>query len=882
MADAQHRLLLRRARPAAAGGREVGLADPDRPVPVDGVVVPALLLLTARHLLAYDSVRVLGWRLLHDDALAARAAWLGPLLPRPSGDLDRDPIALALAAGAAGLSIVYLSAVLAGARPRARMALLVVGAMLLVALPTAAFVAMGVVTGRPYGQDGGVVQLPLAIDHILSGRSPYGADYAGSMLGRQARVSDFWAEHGGNPILRHHAYLPGTHLLMMPFVPLSRAVMGAFDPRVVTLLAFAAAGILAFRLASDPARGLAAAAAVWVSPLVYWQQVFGANDVLVAALLLGAVHLARASRLAWAAALLGLACATKQLAWPFAPFLLAHLSGARSLGELVSGRARGRLGRAAAIAAAVFVVVVAPVAALDFRAFWADIVVYNAGLPGGDNYPLGGTPGLGLANFIVYFGGVTGLRDYVPLSGLYLLLVPIGLWLLREQLRRGGATDALVAGSAALLLSLYVSRVMHPNYLILAAVLLPAAVAGGAVLALDTLIGGLALLATAVEIAEGAVFATTWADALAARWPMVSGLAAVLAPRAGPALTRDPLGLLFAAIACALGILLLVSGTLRARRSLRLAVLAASVLLLAIVPASIVMKVGRLSGMPRVQDGWAATVWPLRDGVRPPLREAWSVSFRKDPPTAVPAAAAPAAPALGRLMGTLGLRDPRVLTLLALIAAGVALSRAAPPEMAMVRLAALVLPPCLIGAVFGSGDIVLVALLAAGMLATATRRAVPGGVALGTAVALFPRIIPVAALRLRGGGAWTTAMGAALVAFGLLGIAVLARADAAALPRLGPGLGLSNLRLYAGAVPGARDAIGPMLLVAVAVVALVVARRAASDPATLFAAAAALLMLALWVAPSASPDDVASPIVLLALAATSAPRERFDSPQAAL
>src|SRR5205823_5240212 len=102
----------------------------------------------------------------------------------------------------------------------------------------------------------------------------------------------------------------------------------------VTLLAFFAAGVLAYRLAVDPAWGLSAAAAVWVSPLVYWQQIFGANDILVALLLLASVHLARSSRADAAAAVLGLAGATKQLAWPFVPFLLASLSGARCLREL--------------------------------------------------------------------------------------------------------------------------------------------------------------------------------------------------------------------------------------------------------------------------------------------------------------------------------------------------------------------------------------------------------------------------------------------------------------------------------------------------------------------------------------------------------------------
>jgi glycosyl transferase family 87 len=788
---------------------------------------------------------VLGWRLLHDDGLAARGAALASLLPRPSGELDRDPVALALAALAAGFAIAYLALALAGVRPRVRLAVLALAALLLVAVPTAAFVTMGAVTGRPYGQDGGVVQLPLAIDRILSGQSPYGADYSDSMLGRQARVSDFWTEHGGNPILHHHAYLPGTHFLMMPFVPVARAAFGVFDPRVVTLLAFAVAGILACRLASSPSLALCAAGAVWVSPLVYWQQIFGANDILVAALLLGAVHLARASRADAAAALLGLACATKQLAWPFAPFLLAHLSGARTLGTLVAAPARGRLLRALAITTGVFLVVVAPVAALDFRAFWGDIVRYNAGLPGGDNYPLGGTPGLGLANFLVYFGAVSSLRDYVPLGGLYLLLVPIGVWLLREQLRRGTAADALLTGSAALLLSLYVSRVVHPNYLILAAVLVPVAVAAGAGLATDALIGGLGLLALGVEIAEGEVFATTWADAMAARWPSASGLSGTLAPHAGPALTHDPLGLLFSAIACGLGIALLVGGVLRMRPGARAAVMALAVVVLGGVPTWIVSTVGRLSGTPRVQGGWAAAVWPETDGARPPLHEAWSVSFRKDPPgLAPPPAPAAGARALARAIGALGLRDPRLLALLALAMVAILIARTGPRETALARLASSVVsPPAILGVVFGSGGLLMLAMI----LVTAL------------VAARFARIRPASAIA----GMAVLAAGAAIVVTS---------------SSLGPGLGLGNLRLYAGAGPGTGDLVGPALVLGGAVIALVWARRATLEAPQTVGRAAAFLMAALWLAPSAGPDDVIVPIALLAIAVTCDPRDSFDTP----
>jgi hypothetical protein len=830
--------------------------------------------MVARHLAAYDPPRILGWRLLHDDVLAARAAALGPLLPRPSGLLDRDPIALALAAAAAGLAIAYLVLALAGARPRLRLAVLALAAVVLVAAPTAAFIAMGAVTGRPYGQDGGVVQLPLALDRILAGQTPYGADYSDSMLGRQARVSDFWAEHGGNPILHHHAYLPGTHLLMMPFVPLSRAAIGVFDPRLVTMLAFVVAGVLAFRLGSSPALSLAAAAAVWVSPLVYWQQIFGANDILVAALLLGAVHCARASRTGTAAALLGLACATKQLAWPFAPFLLVHLSGARTLGGLVSAPGRGRLVRAAAIAAGVFLIVVAPVAALDFRAFWGDVVRYNAGLPGGDNYPLGGTPGLGFANFLVYFGAVDSLRDYVPLSGLYLLLVPIGVWLLREQLRRGTAADALVTGSAALLLSLYVSRVVHPNYLILAAVLLPAAVAGGAVLATDALIAGLALLATGIEIAEGELFATTWADAVAAHWPPATGLLHALAPRAGMALTHDPLGLLLSALACGLGIALLVGGVLRMPRRARAAILVVAVVVLAVVPAWIVMTVGRLSGTPRVQRAWAASAWAYEPVEGPLPRQAWSESFRKDPPGSAAVPSDPGASLLTDLVRAGGIRDLRAVAVLALGLAVFLLWRLAPAEAGLERVSLLLLPPAIIGVTFGSGDVLLLALLAAALFAIARGAVRSGSAMIGAAAALFLRLFPPAALLAR---VTAPAVGAfvAVVVVKVVGGTLMPPAA------LGPGLGLSNLRLYFGADPGPHDGLGLILILVVTAAAWFGVRRLALDGPKGLAAAAALLLATLWLAPNASPDDVLVPIVMLAIAATHDHREGFDTPEAA-
>lgn len=675
--------------------------------------MPGLLLLIGRDLLLHDPPRVLAWRALHDPRLGAAAAWLERLPAWLSGGPDRDPLGGLLGRLALLFAASYLLAAVAGAGPRLRAAVISTAAVVLVVLPTLGLVGMGRVTGRPYGQDGGVVQLPLAMDRILDGRSPYGADYSDSMLGKQARVSDFWSEHGGNPILRHHAYLPGTHLLMLPAYLILRG-WGLFDARLVTLAAYGFATLLAVRLAPGTERRLAAAALVALNPFLYWQQMFGANDLVVGALLLWSLWLAVRGRPVWAGAVLGLACATKQLAWPFAPFLLAHLSGAASLRDLVGRPALVRMLRPAAAAAAVFVAVVLPVAALDLRAFWGDIVVYNVGLPGGDNYPLGGTPGFGFANFLLYLGRVASLRDHFDFGRFYLLLIPLGLLLLRDQLREGLPGRVLTAGSAALLLSLYFSRVVHPNYLILAAVLLPLGFLMGERRPADVPVVSLMLLALAVEVAEGELFRTTWEDAVAARLPAyLSGIPRLLAPRGGPALSADPLGLLVSAAAAGLGITYLVAGLLGVGERVRRGLLAAAIVAVAIVPTVTLVRAAQATGVRRVQDRWAGTV-----PAPATASEAWSQSFRRDPPARWDeAGGAPRA------------ADPRWWSLLAYAAATPLVAVLVPAAWRLLALGAILVNPCVVVAlVFGSPATLGLALLAVALVLT--RRSWPVAVSL--------------------------------------------------------------------------------------------------------------------------------------------------------
>jgi uncharacterized membrane protein len=895
---AQRRLLVRRKGAREHARREEQLR-PARRFGIDGAVVPALLLLVARDIALYDPPRVLAWRLSHDARLQAAAAWLGPLLPAPSGAFDRDPIALLLAALATLLALAYAVLAAAAAPVRARASVIALAAFALVVAPSASFVAMGVASDRPYGQDGGVVQLPLAIDRILSGQSPYGADYSGTILARQARVSSFWDELGGNPILRHHAYLPGTHLLMLPAHLASKAAFGFFDPRVVTLLFYVVVVVLASRLPQAAEARLAAAGVAALNPLVYWHQIFGANDLVFVAVLLGAVLAARAGRGLLAGALLGLACATKQLAWPFAPFLLLALAGARSFPELLAIGTWRRLAPALAAAAAVFVAVVAPVAALDPRAFWADIVVYNVGLPGGDNYPIGGTPGFGVANYLIYFGRVTDLREYFPFSVFYLLLVPLGLLLVRAQLGDGRPEWALATGSTALSASLYFSRVVHPNYLVPVAVCLPLAVLArrrGADVALMPLL----LLALAVEVAENALLRTAWEQAAAAGFAeRAASIWAALAPRAHPGLTKDPLGLLVSATAAGLGVLSLVLATTGATRRVRLAVPLLAGALLVALPVLFLAELGARTGIVRAQD--PAVVQAAADAARlvrfespytgPPQttprgREAWSSSFRLDPPAEIlpKAPLVPPGPSVLAALGrALGATDPRagVLVALVLLAAALALGFAGRRRRTAVGLALLVAPLAL-GSVLGAPVALGLAALAAAWLAGARGRPVAAAVLCGVAVAFDHRALLAAPFVAAAGASRVRRarlVAAAAVGYGLLVLPVALLDPLAFLERLGappapgPGLGLVNLLAYRG-VEGLAVALRPVVaFLALASLVWLLGRRWAS-----LARAGIASLVAIVLAPAIAADAVAVPIVLLALAALTSVDEAQPGP----
>jgi hypothetical protein len=244
-----------------------------------------------------------------------------------------------------------------------------------------------------------------------------------------------------------------------------------------------------------------------------------------------------------------------------------------------------------------------------------------------------------------------------------------------------------------------------------------------------------------------------------------------------------------------------------------------------VLPTALLVAVGATTGGPmRGQDPWLAEVAyagaaPLVDEAHPPLvREAWSASFRQEPPAALVPFRKPTPGALvGRVLAAIGLRDPRPLLVVALLAAAAVAAWLVRP-WALLAMAVVALSPALAaGVALGAPDaIALLAILAVFALVANTR------------------IAKAAAL--------------------LIAVAWIAPAVAEA-----PSLGLGGLLAYVGA-EGSRVGHGLLPYLVIAALLLLPQRW----PRPFGAAVAWLALLWLW-GPSAL--WLGAPVALLALAA---------------
>jgi hypothetical protein len=327
-----------------------------------------------------------------------------------------------------------------------------------------------------------------------------------------------------------------------------------------------------------------------------------------------------------------------------------------------------------------------------------------------------------------------------------------------------------------------------------------------------------------------------------------------------------------------------------APRRLRLGVTVVAAALTIGVPALVLAGIGGRTGVVRAQD--PAVVQAEADGGRllalrspytlPPAssprgRQAFSESFRLDPPAEILPSRPllpPGASLLAALARGIGVQDPRLLSVLALgvLAVVAAVGFGGRQRRAALSLALLV-GPLAIGTVLGSPIALSLAAIVGAWAAARRGVGLGAGLLAGAAVGLDHRaalVVPFLVLAPENRVASRRGLGGALVAY-LLVVAPLAFLDPRAfvfrleaLETPGAGLGLFNLFAYRGAEASAAAlalaALAPLLLLGA--VLWLLRRR---WPPLALAGIASLAGILL--APAASAETVAVPLVLLGLAA---------------
>jgi len=301
-----------------------------------------------------------------------------------------------------------------------------------------------------------------ATKFLLAGKDPYAQTYFKTPLAQFKYYSEpQYGYEPNNPALYWTDTFPAQEELTVPFILAARAAPGWFDERFIYLLALGVAILLMVRLAPTPTTRLALVAAVTLNPLFVPEFIYGQNDILVLAELLGVLFFSIKSRWRLALLVLAVGCATKQTTLLLVPIYLWWL--ALRLGT----RWPARLERLAVLLpwlAVPFILLVGPFAAWNWPAFYDG----NFGYIGGTvphSYPIQGYNGWGAASFALWSGLVPGPNSYFPFwvfeAGTAL---PLGVLLCRRMTARTPATVMFGAYATVLFPVFYFSRFFHASY----------------------------------------------------------------------------------------------------------------------------------------------------------------------------------------------------------------------------------------------------------------------------------------------------------------------------------------------------------------------------------------------------------------------------------
>lgn len=384
------------------------------------------------------------------------------------------PRVLMLVLVVAYLAIIWIggsapgrAAQLRAQRWRSLLALLLIAINVL--LPTAYFIGNRLAVGVTAEN---VIDWPLQIEAgsrlLLEGRSPYGVDYSFSEM----RAWSIDANFPDNPAVRHAIHLPVNFMLGIVSMSLWQPLAGWYDARLLLIAAYCVVLLLAPRLTRRWEEGHALQIGLALNPLLVETFVLGLSDYLLLAWLVLLLVLRQRGHARAAAAVLGLAIATRQFSWLLAPvYLSAEWFGLPALPwrERVTLLLR-RLWPLPLVVA----VTILPFFLANPRGFYEDVIAFGSGGIA-DAYPIGGPHTYGLSAVVLAYGWAADQNAQFPFSLIQLAatlpLIGYAAW---SQRRHNTLRRMLLSYVMILAVFLFTGRFMHTNYVgfIFAALLL--------------------------------------------------------------------------------------------------------------------------------------------------------------------------------------------------------------------------------------------------------------------------------------------------------------------------------------------------------------------------------------------------------------------------
>ena len=312
-------------------------------------------------------------------------------------------------------------------------------------------------TGKPYTYvHDGAIMIEEAARKLLLGMDPYVADYLDTPL--------FYWPMINNPALYHLTYFPLPFLLTLPFVAVFDRVGMFWDERLLYVPAYLASlAVLPALIPPGPraaARRLALVALVGLNPQLFPFVAEGKNDAFVLFFIFTGLALLQREHRTLGTLAITVAAASKLHAGVLLPFVAVYLlrrDGVRSVGG--AARALWRYGWPSAV---LLLATFGPFLANDLRAFYDDVVAYNAG-GAAWSYPISG---MGFAAILLGLGVIQYAQQDFPFWILQAAAsVPLAIVALRALWVRPTLPTLLGGYAVTLLGFLFFARYFHGNYL---------------------------------------------------------------------------------------------------------------------------------------------------------------------------------------------------------------------------------------------------------------------------------------------------------------------------------------------------------------------------------------------------------------------------------